>query len=409
METKEIKQILKETSYVRLGGSENEKKCAQYLADRCADYGLKPVIDPFPITMYDIECERLTVNGKSIRCTGYRGSASKTVSGTLCFLESISAATVRKCKDRIVLLAKPLGYRFYDQLVKCGAKGFITFGGELYSNDKDIDVKEIGFTTDGLERIPGVHIHISDALRLSKSVSATAEIELKYNESYGQSRNVWVDLPGTVNETIVVSAHYDSTALSVGAFDNMSSCIAMLALVRHFADRPRRRGIRFLWCGSEERGLLGSLEYCNRYQGERSDAVLNVNLDMLGAMMGEFTAFSCINEEVVGFMNSFFKISNFPAAVRYGLRSSDSNSFVYYGIPAISFARFAPAGMPKIHSRYDTEEIVSAKNLAKDIQAITKITEYFVNEPKYSFSLAISDKIQKDVGEYMNRRARAIK
>ena len=65
--------------------------------------------------------------------------------------------------------------------------------------------------------------------------------------------------------------------------------------------------------------------------------------------------------------------------------------------------------MPKIHSRYDTEEIVSAKNLAKDIQAITKISEYFVNEPKYSFSLAISDKIQKDVGEYMNRRARAIK
>ena len=48
----------------------------------------------------------------------------------------------------------------------------------------------------------------------------------------GQSHNVILDLPGEGEDYIVFTAHYDSTSLSQGAYDNMSGSVGLLGLAK---------------------------------------------------------------------------------------------------------------------------------------------------------------------------------
>jgi Zn-dependent M28 family amino/carboxypeptidase len=220
---------------------------------------------------------------------------------------------------------------------------------------------------------------------------------------------VILDIEGESKETVVISAHYDSTVLSTGAYDNMSGCIGLLYLAEYFSAIPHRRRIRLLWCGSEERGLLGSQEYCRIHKSELTSTVLNINLDMLGSVMGEFVAFSCVNDEMSDFLAKFLAKHRFPASVRHAIRSSDSNSFVYCGVPAVSFARYAPPNMAPIHTRYDKPQTVSAKQLLSDMKIIAQFVEHIANTVDFSFSMEISEKIKIEVEKYMKRKLFAVR
>ncbi len=408
MKLSKIKQILSETSYVRTSGTIQEKQCAEYIKSLCSQMQFHARIEPFDITMHNISVAKLIVDGKEIACAGFGGAASATVSGKLYYLQSDDSVSLKRCKDKIVLVEKVLNMKLYDALAENGAKGLITYSGNLAFNDKDIYDNEIRFEVPKEKLLPVVTIHISDAVDMAKKGSKSAQMMLQQTDYVGQSHNVILDIEGQTPETIIICAHYDTTSLSTGAYDNMSGCIALLYLAEFFSTRQNFRSIRLLWCGSEERGLYGSLEYCHAHKDELQNHVLNINLDMLGSVMGEFVAFSCINESVKENIASFLSKHRFPGSVRYAIRSSDSNSFVYNEIPAISFARYAPPGVTTIHSRYDVMSVVSEKQLLKDSQIIAKFVEYVANKSDLSEFSAISDKIKTDVSQYMERRLPAL-
>ena len=385
-----------------MAGSDEELKCAKYLQNECSKMGLNARMEPFKTRMYKEVGEKLVVDGKEYPCRAYFAGGKGNIKAELYYLEGTDKVSLKKCRDKIVLTDRALGYKLYDMLKENGAKGFITYNGNLHNDNKDIERKTIGFETDD-EKLPGVNIHISDALQIVKGDFCNAEILVDYSEHIGTSQNVILDLAGEIKETVIISAHYDSTMFSMGAYDNMSGCIGLLYLAKYFSEKPHKRSIRFLWCGSEERGLIGSRRYCKEHKEELKDAVLNINLDMLGCVMGGFTAFSCADEKMTELLERFIEEEEFCATVKYGIRSSDSNSFIYSGVPAVSFARYSPADIAPIHTRYDTLDVVSRKNLLKDMEFIKRFTKYVVNS-KDMESISISQKIKDEVEEYMLRK-----
>jgi hypothetical protein len=108
-------------------------------------------------------------------------------------------------------------------------------------------------------------------------------------------------------------------------------------------------------------------------------------------------------------MTKFLKKQRIPVDVRYRIRSSDSNSFVRVGVPAVSFTRTTADGTHTIHTRYDTAEVVSAKTLLTDIKIIAKFTDFFANSNEIPFSMEISEKIKTEVENYFKRKTRAVK
>src|SRR5438874_1224419 len=102
------------------------------------------------------------------------------------------------------------------------------------------------------------------------------------------------------NETVVIGAHYDHLGFGLGkgakaagkqmypgADDNGSGTTTVMELARRFGAITNRQGRRlvFMLFSAEERGLLGSMHYCNKeplFPLESTAAM--VNLDMVGRL-----------------------------------------------------------------------------------------------------------------------------
>ena len=394
MNTRDINKILRDTAYVRVSGTSEEKQCAEYICGKCKQIGIDADLQPFKIEQYDTKKSGLFVDGKEVKCVAYGGIGNCQIEGEVYYYLRNSKAS--RCKDKIVIIDGPLYANVHDELYANGAKAVITYTGSLANADKDIDERAIRYSIKGI--LPAVNIHVSDAVEIIKK-GRNAKILVEQGERLADAYNVVATLKGESDDEIIISAHYDTTSLSIGAYDNMSGCIALLYLAEYFSRIPHQKTIKLLWCGAEEIGLLGSINYCKTNNLEK--AILNVNLDMLGSVTGEFVAFSCADEFTEALLKALFKKQRVVGSVRYTIRSSDSNSFIFYGVPAISYARYAANGVSQMHNRYDTADILSASRLLSDSKIIAKQIEYIANS---DVEFEISEKIMGEVGKYMSRK-----
>ena len=133
-------------------------------------------------------------------------------------------------------------------------------------------------------------------MELVKNKVKNIRLEIFQHEYDGESHNVIAEIPGKREEYIVLSAHYDTTSLSHGAYDNMSGCAGLLGIMEQLKDKELNYGLRFVFCGSEERGLLGSKAYVRDHESELEKAALNINLDMIGTYLGKFIA--CVLQRI---------------------------------------------------------------------------------------------------------------
>lgn len=403
IDTECIRKIFSTTAFVRTGGSKEEKQCAEYLQNMCKNLGLKAEIETFEVPMYDIQEANLTIDGENYPCKGYFNSGNGCVEAPLYYLTNTDEASMKRCKDKIVLVDGNLNYWRYRDLLAYGALGFITYCGDVNHDNCDIDQKELRLLDETDHRILGVTIHARDAVDIVNKDSRIAQITLVQNSYVGHSQNIVLDLAGESEETVVFSAHYDTTALSVGAYDNMSGCIALLYIAEHFSKASHRYKIRLIWCGAEERGLLGSKAYCKKHKEELSKARLNINLDMIGCTMGRFMAF-CTDDQIKEYLERAAFDEKFGLDARFGIRSGDSNSFADCGVPAVSFARIAPGNTSSIHCRYDTAKLIRPQQLICDMHFIAGFTERVANSDKFPFDKMIPDKIRTDLDYYFMRK-----
>ena len=404
MNTQQISKIFKDTAYIRTGGSPEETKAAEYLADCCKQFGLCPVMETFEVDMATIQQASLTVDGAQIPCKGYLNAGCGDVEAPLYYLRGTDAYSLSQCKGKIVMIDGYLGYWVYQDIVENGAVGFITYDGNANYADRDIDQRELrSYVSKGV-KIPGVNINAKDAIALIHGGADTAKILLKQEEYKGQSRNVIVDIPGEIPEYIVLTAHYDSTSLSQGAYDNMSGSVGLLAAAEFFAKNPHRYGIRIIWCGSEERGLLGSKAYCEAHEEELKDIALCINLDMIGCIMGKFIACCTSEEALVSYIHYLSAQTGFAVKANQDVYSSDSTPFADKGVPSLSFARIAPGNTATIHNSYDTDAVMSAQQMVDDIEFILTFTKQMANSMRCPVSREIPDNVKEKLDIYLCRK-----
>ena len=405
MDARDIMKIFEETAYVRMGGSPEELKAAEYLKEKCAAFG-EAVIETFPVQMATIQEAVFLADGESITCKGYLNAGCAEVEAPFYYLRSTDPYSLSLCRDKIVMVDGYLGHWVYQDLLANGAVGFVTYDGNANYADFDIDQRELRAQVHNGKKIPGVNINAKDAIRLINKGVTTAKIVLKQEEYEGESRNVILDLPGEIDEWIVLSAHYDSTSLSQGAYDNMSGSLGILGVAEHFASHPHRYGLRFLWCGSEERGLLGSKAYCQDHEEDLKKVVLNINLDMIGCIMGKFITCVTCEEKLLHYITYMGSELGFPITGRQDVYSSDSTPFADKGVPALSFARIAPQNTATIHNSYDTMAVMSGEQMVDDINFLVAFTDRMANAVRCPVAREIPDSIKEKLDYYLTRKRR---
>ncbi len=96
--------------------------------------------------------------------------------------------------------------------------------------------------------------------------------------------------PGLTNNTIIISAHYDSrmedinnnTARAPGADDNASGVSALLEVARILSNVSLNYSIIYVLFSGEEQGKWGSTYYADYIDKTDVDLDLLINLDMIG-------------------------------------------------------------------------------------------------------------------------------
>ena len=404
MDAKKIMKIFEDTAFVRMGGTDSELRCAKYLVDCCGDLGLKAQIEEFSVNMATIQKAVFQADGIEIPCKGYFNAGSSTVEAPFYYLRSNDAYALSQCKDKIVMIDGYLGFWIYQDILENGAVGFVTYDGNANYEDRDIDQRELRSYVSNGRKIPGVNINAKDAIGLINRGVSTAKIVLKQDEYEGKSRNVILDMPGQIDEYIVLTAHYDSTSLSQGAYDNMSGSVGLLGIAEYFVQHPHRCSLRFIWCGSEERGLLGSKAYVAAHEEELKSLVLNVNLDMIGCTMGKFIACCTTEEKLVHYITYMASELGFGIKVNQDVYSSDSTPFADRGIPAVSFARDAPGHTATIHNRYDTMAVMKGDHMVKDIDFITAFVTRMACAKRCPVAREMPDNMKEKLDIYLCRK-----
>ena len=403
MDAKQIMQIFADTAYVRTGGSPEELRAAGYLRDKVAQMGLTARIVPFEVPMARMEAAAFLADGQAVPCKGYLCAGSADVEAPFYYLRGTDPYSLSQCRGKIVMIDGYLGYWMYQDILENGGLGIVTYDGDANYPDRDIDQRELRAYVHKGNRIPCVNINAKDAIELIRRGVSTARITIHQEEYTGNSHNVILDLPGETEDTIVFTAHYDSTSLSQGAYDNMSGSVGLLAMAEYFAAHPHRASLRFLWCGSEERGLLGSKAYCADEEALKK-IVLNINLDMVGCIMGRFIACVTAEEKLCGYISYLGDELGFGIQVEQDVYSSDSTPFADKGIPAVSFARIAPRNTATIHNSYDTLAVMKGEQMVEDIGFLLTFAERMANARRCPVAREMPDNMKEKLDIYLCRK-----
>ena len=406
MELTELKRIFDDTDYVRRSGTPAEKQAAEYLLGRCEALGVKAWLEEFSVPMGEVEAAEVLADGKSVPCKGLSCCGSGSAEGELYYMPGLDPVSIAGAKDKIVLVdSMGVNHFVYQDLMKAGARGILFQCGSLHTPDRDIEERDLRALVVGEERkVLCAMLHAETALQLVKTGTKQVRITVLQREYEGKSHNVVAELPGKREEWIVLTAHYDTTSHSHGAYDNMTGCAGLLWVMEALKDTERNYGLRFVFCGSEERGLLGSKAYADTHEKELEKAVLNINLDMIGSAMGKFIACATAEDKLPHYLGYMGAELGFPVEASTGVYSSDSTSFADKGVPALSLARLASEKVAPIHVRYDRQDVLSMPQLAKDCAFITELTRRMACAALCPVARTIPEKLRRQIDEYLYRK-----
>lgn len=400
-----LQHIFEATDFIHASGTKEEMKVAEFLKSQCEELGVSARIEGFRVAMGDIESVHLFADGQEIPCKALSCCGSGVVEGELYYMPSIDPVSLAGAKDKIVLLDQGVGFFTYHDLMEAGVKGLIFQYGNVHYPNEDIDQRDLREAAVGEERkVLCAMVNSRQAIQLVKNKVKQIRLEISQREYDGESHNVIAELPGKRDEYIVLSAHYDSTSLSHGAYDNMSGCAGLLGVMEQLKEKELNYGLRFVFCGSEERGLLGSKAYVRDHEEELGKMAMNINLDMIGTYMGKFIACVSAEEKLSHYISYMAAEVGFPVESKTGVYSSDSTPFADKNVPAVSFARIASGNVAPIHCRYDLMDVMSMEQLQKDIDFLAKFTERFANAAVCPVSREIPEKIKKELDEYLFRK-----
>ncbi|MDD4291379.1 MAG: M28 family metallopeptidase [Clostridia bacterium] len=408
MNSKRAFKLLKEIGFTRFGGSAEELEAAKILVRECESVGIKAEIEEFSVNSEAIANAELIADGVSYKVEGYGNSGNTPDEGLTApfyYLENGEDVHKQRANGKIVLVNGYVGLVIYKKIVESGAVGFISFAGNVIDTERnsDLERKELRQPLKDIKILPGVNLRAVDAMRLVKQNPKEVTIKLKQEEFTVNSRNVVAKIPGEIDEAVVFTAHYDSVHFSKGVYDNGAGSVINMEVLKYFAANKPRRNLIFIWCGSEERGLLGSKAYCNAHKEELEKIKLCINVDVAAPVLGKELIMVTADESLKHAVEYMAKEVGYATNVTWDIYSSDSIPFADNGVPGINIARFGVPGTSHIHTRNDTMFFLSEPALKITADFVEQFAIRYVNSFTFPVPRTIPKEIKEKVDKYLGR------
>lgn len=401
-------------SFARYGGTAEEKKAAALIAAEIEKAGGKAEITPF-----------------EINASEYKSHVTKVVAPYELALDTVAFGMCGNVpapgvdlklfyaergveRDFIghddlsgyVVMVNSLSLDVYKELVKRKASAIFTIMGKYYHDNLEAGMYARNLRPKFLElgAIPTFAINAKEATELVRNGAEVIHIELEQTDGTAESQNVLAVIEGTEqkDESIVITGHYDSLPLGPGAWDNATGSAALMGLYLYFKEHAPKRTLRFVWCGSEEQGLLGSKAYIDQHEElVKNQIKFCFNFDMCGTVLGPNNICITGGKELEDFVELFCREVGYSARTRVGVHSSDSAPFADMGIPGLGLSRGTSTS--EIHTSRDTMFPLGEKALRENIVFAAAIMERVVNAVLLPVDTGMPDSIKKELDKYFQR------
>ena len=412
METKGKYQydLVKKLSFVRWGGTDEELRAAGILMDEIKKAGGEAEYMEFTIPAYELQkCSVSVVSPfqKELECVPHGMTGSLPDGGVdLKFMYAERGVEedyigIDDLSDTAVLINE-LNFDAYKILCEKHAAAFLTISGKYYDSAENSDLMPRPMRPKFLEngKIPGFVIWAKDATDIVRDKAETIHLELKETETEHTSRDILAVIPGTQypNESVVLTAHYDSVLVGTGSWDNATGSATLMYIYKYFLKNPPKRTMRFIWCGSEEQGLYGSKAYVEQHEDLLDEIKFCFNFDMCGTVLGPNNIKVTGGDDLKYLTEQFCREVGFSAEIRVGVHSSDSAPFADRGIPAVGISRGTKTS--EIHTRNDIMFPLCPEQLYNTGEFAIKFIDRVVNSAMMPIPKGMPDNMKEAVDKY---------
>lgn len=231
---------------------------------------------------------------------------------------------------------------------------------------------------------------------LPSDISTALTVDLQQEKR--TVHNVVAYWPGQTNEYVILGAHYDHLGLGEqnslapsqagtvhpGADDNASGTAGVLELARRFASTgAHHRGFLFLCFAGEEEGLLGSAYYAAHPLKPLADAVVMINMDMIGRLKNNklYIGGVATGSTFKPVVNEATRHAGFEADLSEigGYGASDHTSFTTRQVPTLFFF----SGLHgDYHKPSDTWDKIQAKDAVRVLAEVSEIANTLADAPE---------------------------
>ncbi len=406
-------KFVESLAFIRYGGTEAEKKAAELILAEIEASGGKGEITDFEInaSAYTSHVTKITapyeqdLNTVAFGMCGSIPAPGKDLK--VLYAERGTEMDFLGYDDlsNYVVMVDMLSLDAYKALIKRNAAAIFVIMGKYYHDNGEAGLYNRNLRPKQLEQgvIPTFAINAHEATDLLRNGAETIHVELEQTDGKATSRNVLAVIEGTEKpeESIVLTAHFDSLPIGPGAWDNATGSAAIMGLYKYFLENPPKRTLRFIWCGSEEQGLLGSKAYIEQHEDLMDSIKFCFNFDMCGTILGPNSVMVTGDKALEDFAELFCREVGYSATSRNGVHSSDSAPFADRGIPAIGISRGTRSS--EIHTSRDCMFPLGEKQLKMNIDFASKIITRVANSVVLPVGTGMPDNMKKELDKYFQR------
>lgn len=168
-------------------------------------------------------------------------------------------------------------------------------------------------------------------------------------------------LPGSSDDTIVITAHYDKVKAGEGALDNWSGAAMLPSLYQTLRGHQHHTTLLFVLTTDEEKGLLGAKNFIKQASDEfRHHVVANINIDCVGYEAGVRIWAPRADARLTDAVARVAAALGVPITGMdlSPIADADSSAFLEQDIPVIDFHSLNSKSLRLLHGDSDRMELV---------------------------------------------------
>jgi len=403
-------ELVKKIDFMRVGGTEGEKKTADIIARQFQEMQLKVEYHDFPLATshrFSSKMKILSPYEKEIAITHRVISGGTPATGLIADFKYIDSGGERFCDNiegKIVMTTGNVDRVLYERLTRHQAAAVII------PMEHNKELLGITFNADYVKKwgeLPVCYIGYNDALEMVKKNVTRVYLYIEDESQLdGVGRNVIAEIKGSrlPDEEYIFCGHYDST-LNHGIYDNAAGTATVLELARYYKQNPPQRTVRFILFSGEELGLRGSKAYLKKLKESESEEALKkikmvFNFDLGGTILGKNVLRVTAGKPLFHYLDALNKIEDLDLTIEHDIYSSDNMPFCGEGIPAINFYRQA-LGLG--HSWNDSIENIAPGAFEIIGNFAIRLTSSIVNATMPPFKRLVGKEMAKKVRQYLER------